>query len=676
MIDGIIKALRFALERWIQRGVAHQLVVMTALVALVAVLGGLAAWVASPGFASAPEACWWAFLRLTDPGYLGDDEGLALRVISTIITILGYVIFMGSLIAIMTQWLARTMRKLELGFTPITMHDHIVVLGWTNRTPEIVAKLLGAKGRLDRFLEEHGAGKLRVVVLSEEVDTERRIEMRDHLGALWNNRQIFLRSGSSLRPEHLERLDLCRAAVVIVPGAEFELGGADLTDARVVKTLITMRNLFREVPVDRRPQVVAEIFDTEMLPVAVGALDEKMEVIPSDRLISRLVSQSIQHRGMAGILFDMLAHREGSSLYLRCFPELAGHALRALTDAFPEAIVLGLVRREAGVPKAVLDPGSREIVRADDLLVLLTDSYAQCLPGGAPPPSTPRAPEPTSVPWSSAKLDQRVLVLGWSHRVVRLIEEFDESRSERFEVTIMSRVGLEQRRTELERVEFSEERVQIHHVCADYAVQRDLVRVVPSGFDHVLFLASSSMDSSQESDARTVLGYELLRSLMDGDTAGPEVLVELLDPANAHLFEEAGHGLVMVSPRLVSDVLAQVALRPELNAVIDALFCSGGTEFELCPAADLGLAGRAVRFSEVQQVALQQGVIALGIMARADSAPAVELNPNRGKSWTLTDNDQLVVLTTRPAAQHLRSSDVELGRSEASEPPDVHDAPS
>jgi Castor and Pollux, part of voltage-gated ion channel len=400
-------------------------------------------------------------------------------------------------------------------------------------------------------------------------------------------------------------------------------------------------------------------------------------VISSDRLISRLVSQSIQHRGLAGILFDMLSHREGSSLYLRCFPELAGHALRSLTDAFPEAVVLGLVRREAGVPKAVLDPGSLETVRADDLLVLLTESYAQCLPGGlGTAPSTPRSSEHTSIPWSSTKHDQRVLVLGWSHRVVRLIEEFDESRSERFEVTIMSRVGLEQRRAELERVEFSEARVQIHHVCADYNVQRDLVRVAPGGFDHVLFLASSSMDSSQDSDARTVLGYELLRSLVDGETAGPEVLVELLDPANAHLFEEAGHGLVMVSPRLVSDVLAQVALRPELNAVIDALFCSGGTEFELCPAADLGLAGRTVRFSEMQQVALQQGVIVLGIMSRADSAPAVELNPNRGKSWTLTHDDQLVVLTTRPAAQHLQSSDVELGRCGANEPSDVHDAPS
>jgi hypothetical protein len=224
MAGEITRSFTFALERWIQKGLVHQLLVMSMLVAMVAVTGGIAAWLTSSQFTGAPEAIWWAFLRLTDPGYLGDDEGLALRLISTIVTVLGYVIFMGSLIAIMTQWVARRVRVLESGLTPITMKDHIVILGWTNRTPEIVAKLLGAQGRLQRFLEGRNVSKLRVVVLSEEVNAERRIEMRDHLGALWSDNQVFLRSGSSLQPEHLARLDLCRAAVVLIPGSDFELG--------------------------------------------------------------------------------------------------------------------------------------------------------------------------------------------------------------------------------------------------------------------------------------------------------------------------------------------------------------------------------------------------------------------------------------------------------------------
>jgi hypothetical protein len=78
-----------------------------------------------------------------------------LRAISTAVTVLGYVLFMGSLIAILSQGLAVAIRRMESGVTPISMQGHVVILGWTNRTPEIVAKLLTAQGRLQRFLE-HG----------------------------------------------------------------------------------------------------------------------------------------------------------------------------------------------------------------------------------------------------------------------------------------------------------------------------------------------------------------------------------------------------------------------------------------------------------------------------------------------------------------------------------------
>jgi hypothetical protein len=76
---------------------------------------------------------------------LGDDEGLSRRLISTVLTILGYVLFMGSLIAIMTQWLNQKIRNFERGLTPIVRRNHILILGWTNRTLAIVDELMRAK---------------------------------------------------------------------------------------------------------------------------------------------------------------------------------------------------------------------------------------------------------------------------------------------------------------------------------------------------------------------------------------------------------------------------------------------------------------------------------------------------------------------------------------------------
>ena len=77
---------------------------------------------------------------------------MARRAISSVLTVLGYVLFMGSLIAILTQWLNQKIRDFERGLTPIVRRNHILILGWTNRTLAIVDELMRAEGRVRRFL--------------------------------------------------------------------------------------------------------------------------------------------------------------------------------------------------------------------------------------------------------------------------------------------------------------------------------------------------------------------------------------------------------------------------------------------------------------------------------------------------------------------------------------------
>ena len=87
--------LKFRVERLLLLGVHFHLLFIASLVGLVAVGGGLLVQETDAPFDDRETAIWWAFLRLTDPGYLGDDEGLARRVISTVVTVFGYVLFMG-----------------------------------------------------------------------------------------------------------------------------------------------------------------------------------------------------------------------------------------------------------------------------------------------------------------------------------------------------------------------------------------------------------------------------------------------------------------------------------------------------------------------------------------------------------------------------------------------------
>ncbi|HSR41137.1 MAG TPA: hypothetical protein VLL48_03170 [Longimicrobiales bacterium] len=44
---------------------------------------------AGSGFEAFGEAVWWATVRLTDPGYLGEDAGAVSRTLSTGLTVSG-----------------------------------------------------------------------------------------------------------------------------------------------------------------------------------------------------------------------------------------------------------------------------------------------------------------------------------------------------------------------------------------------------------------------------------------------------------------------------------------------------------------------------------------------------------------------------------------------------------
>src|SRR5690606_22221462 len=146
-------------------------------------------------------------LRLSDPGYLGDDQGVAKRLVSTAVTVLGYVVFLGALVAILTQWLNETLRNLESGYTPVAVDDHVLIVGMTSRTATILAEMRHATGRVRRFLDLHDAKTLRLVLLAPEVNPGLRFDLRDKLGSLWSDRGIILRSGNPLRMEHLRRVD-------------------------------------------------------------------------------------------------------------------------------------------------------------------------------------------------------------------------------------------------------------------------------------------------------------------------------------------------------------------------------------------------------------------------------------------------------------------------------------
>lgn len=635
----LLNRLKFELERFVVRSPLHRLLFIALLIGAVSVSAGwLARRIGGP-FDSTGEAIWWAFLRLTDPGYLGDDRGAALRVISTTVTILGYVIFLGALIAIMTQWLNATMQRLESGLTPIAANDHVVILGYSARTAAIVKELLVSEARVERFLHARGAGRLKIVVLAEQVDLQTVQDLKDRLGALWRPRQIVFRTGTPLRIDHLHRVDFLHAAAILLPAHELAGDKTSTPDGRTIKALLATSTSSRALRAERLPLVVAEVVDGRRVPIAERAYGGPIELLATDALVARLIMQTVRQPGISTVYEELLAPAGENEIYVRRIPELDGKKLSDVARRFESAIALGVIRRAEGRCEAILAPPRNFEIAPTDELVFIAKSFDACAPtaeGKTTPPVEASAAGPARHP----RRARRILVLGWNHKVPAMVRELDLDPSEDgpHELDVFSSKPAAERDEEL--APASHPRVRVRQLEGDFASPGEVGRVDPARYDHVVFMASDRVDSPYESDARTILGHLILEDTLAKAARRPSVVVELMSPENVGLLDTRDSETV-VTPVILSHILTQVALRRELHAVYVELFGTGGAELVLRSASEYALAGREVTFADVQAAATAEGEIALGVRRGG----GVELAPARNVRWTLAEGDRIVAVT-------------------------------
>ena len=632
--------LQFALERFIVRGAFYRLLVVAAIIAAIAVVGGLIVFAAGE-ITNLWSAIWWAFLRLTDPGYLGDDNGPLKRIVSTIITVLGYVVFLGALVAIMTQWFHATMRRIEGGTTPISMRNHFVILGWTNRSAAIVRELVESENRVRRFFEKRGArDRLRVVILTEDPIEEVRAELRQILGARYTPDDIVVRAGSPLESEHLDRVDFGHSAAVILPADPTDAELIANIDAVTIKALLSTATSAREFLTDgdALPLVVAELSDDRKVRLAQSAYGGALETLATDRIIARLIAQNIRHCGLSRVYDELIGHSYGNEVYVRDWRG-APTTFRTVAGSFPHALPIGLVCGEPGAYQTVLSPTLDQPVSTHDKVVLISPDYAST----AVAFDAGDFEKLTVVPENVAREmpeHRRILVLGWNRKIPVLLEELDRYASERFRVDNVSQVPADERRVALDRRIRELRHVEARFLEAELTSENDLAELDLPGYDVVVIAASDWLDDDAISDARSILGLLVVLEILSRSERRPEIVVELIDPDNKALLHGRGSD-VIVSPVIISHMLTHIALRRELGAVFEELFGPHGAEIFFVPPDHYQCTGK-LTFTDIRRTVAARGSVALGIVQSGE----VLLNPEREVAFEAFDIEQIVVLST------------------------------
>jgi hypothetical protein len=644
------ESFKFFLERQFIKGAHYQLLFVAALIGLISVAGGLLVIPAGEPTGSLGEAVWWAFLRLSDPGYLGDDEGVWRRLISTIVTVLGYVVFLGSLVAIITTWLNRKIRSLEQGLTPVTSKNHILILGWNAKTIFTAGEIFQSVGRLRRFLKFYGARRLNLIILAEDVSPAHVQELRDNPLIGNGADEIILRSGISIDREHLRRVDSLNASAIIIPSSTYTTNELITPDVETIKTLLSLNAEAVNSNSKRRlPYVVAEIQDDNKIKAAQRAYSGPMEVIGSNTIISRLLAQNIRHYGLSAVYNELLNHSVNNNVFSREYPEAVGKKIHQLKSSFQKALIIGIVRYENGEFKPLLNVPMDFIVEPNDRLILIARNSTDIeWSSKSPAQEAPliKAKHQLKVEEQDGVL--KILVLGWNHHIPALIRELCTYEDEYYHITMVAILPKEKRQAEIEKLDNLNDRVKLEHIETDYVNESALKKINPSAYNNILLVSSERILEKEEADARTIVGYVLLEELLQTAEKRPNVLLELSDPDNESLLRKY-KSEVIISPLILSNLLAGIALQREVNSIYKELLTVGGAEIIFRTHEDYGLEPGIMTFSNLENKAAEYGDTALGIYKPQDETGNEEeliLNPGRYKKLDIQSGVRLVVLTT------------------------------
>jgi voltage-gated potassium channel Kch len=571
------------------------------------------------------EALWWSAATMATVGY-GDISPRSPwgRIAAVMAMVAGIGAF-----SILTAKMAELLLASRDGSsrTHVDATDHTLLLGHSPKLHTILRQLIQANA---------SRPSADVVVLSRHPRGEVERQIYAHVPEIrTSTTTVTCRTGSPSDVVDLGRTwpNLARAIIVLEDSA-----------TSTVTALMALLN----GPQPPRPDapIIAEVPSPGIARAVREAFGERVLVVEPQSLIARITAQSSRQPGL-GIAYEDLLDFEGSEFYeVPIMPEAIGLAFGELLNAFPTCCPVGVV--DGGGSLVLVPPMHRKVAHTDTLILLAEDESAVVFDG----PSSVEASAPNDAEHSAAHSPERVVVVGWNEVGNRLLEEMDRALPLGSSVMVVvdrdtckGPEGLTLQATLSIRSVASEEYPTV------------LTEGIGNGCDHVIILSERNL-SADESDARSLLATLQARHALDSlptGELGRSLVTQLLDEANVSLARQTSAGEFIVSERLTSLLMTQLAETPDLQRVFDQLLDPEGPELNALPIEWYTSAGVPVSFASLVESARLRGEIAVGLrLARyatqSERSFGVVMNPPKSIQTSFDPQDRLIVLTRRGEA--------------------------
>ena len=618
--------LRYRFDATLARGTIGVIAWLGLVTVVVVLLAGVIVWLIGlrtngtdrTGFI---EGAWVNLMHALDPGALGADVGWTWRIVALVVTIAG-IFVLSILIGIISSGIEARLDELRKGRSLVVEEGHTLILGWSPKLHQVLAELeVANQNQRDPV----------VVVLADRDKVEMEDEVRTRADGDRRTR-VICRSGSPSNPADLEivRPEAAKAILVLLDD--------DSGDPGVVKTVLALLAID---PGLERLRVTAE-FGSEDSAEAIGrATGGRMAIVVSSDVIARVTAQVCRQSGLSAV-FQELLDFDGDEIYFQGEPGLVGATFGASLTAYAESSVIGVRAADGAV--ALSPPMDRVFAEGDQVIAISSDDDTIRLTGPVEhvdvSAHVERAVEPVC---------EHTLLIGWNGLADTILAELDRYVLPGSTVRVL--VDPTRLEDPIELPELPNTEVEI--VEADTVDGQQLgAHVAARAYDQVIILCYRTGDEAVD-DAHALLTLLQVRQATQAEgspNAGVRLVTELLDVRDVDLARVANPDDFVVSERLTSLMLAQLAENNELRGVFADLFDAEGVELVLVPASRYCPGGQETAYGDVVAAARAQGHVAVGLrivsgaIADGIGGGTVLVNPPKARRLVFGDGDQVLIL--------------------------------
>ncbi|MFT7029822.1 MAG: hypothetical protein ACJA2C_001215 [Marinoscillum sp.] len=243
---------------------------------------------------------------------------------------------------------------------------------------------------------------------------------------------------------------------------------------------------------------------------------------------------------------------------------------------------------------------------------------------------------------------EKILVLGWNNRAKYIIQELDYYVPPGSDVVVMSK--FDDAAKAVNKLAQTVENINLSFEVTDTTDRQTLLAMKLEQYNYIMLLCYQNYFPIQEADAQTLITLLHIRSFTEKTGLKYKIVSEMLDIRNRQLADITSADDFIVSDKLISLLMSQVAENKFLMRVFEDLFDADGSEIYIKPAKEYVKTGEPINFYTILESAARKNEVAIGyrIIKEAKEASkgyGVYVNPTKSETFTLSNEDMVVVLS-------------------------------